>query len=359
MMRLNNGQDDTRSLLPEVRPLVSVIIPTYDSARFIADAVRGVLAQTYPCHEVIVIDDGSRDETAEIVRGLTGPIRYRRQDNRGPAAARNAGIKMARGKYICFLDADDLWTPNKLELQVEFMAAHSEIGLLFTDAEEWEDKEILKSSILETMALHADIVSQVPIQDAFRKLVMENPIPTSSVMMRKDCFLRTGLFDEDLRVVGVEDRDMWLRVAANFDIACLPTILAKKRSHGANISTRTELMARSRIMVWEKARRRFPTLAPAAVYNKLLATTYQELGYILLARADGSGARRSGMASLSNAIRYVVVTKSRFPFRWLLAIGLIPLSFISWPLVRSLWQARNHVTRRNSPPGVEVRGTTG
>ena len=183
-MRLNNGQDDTGSLLPEARPLVSVIIPTYDSARFIADAVRGVLAQTYPCHEVIVIDDGSRDETADIVRGLTGQIRYRRQDNRGPAAARNAGIKMARGKYICFLDADDLWTPNKLELQVEFMAAHSEIGLLFTDAEEWEDQEILKSSILETTTCHAAMTSQVPVRDAFSTLVEENFIPTSSVMIR-------------------------------------------------------------------------------------------------------------------------------------------------------------------------------
>ena len=237
------------------------------------------------------------------------------------------------------------------------MAAHSEIGLLFTDAEEWEDQEILKSSILETTTCHAAITSQVPLRDAFSTLVEENFIPTSSVMIRKDCFLRTGLFDESLDVV--EDRDMWLRVAAAFDIACLPKILARKRRHGANISARTELTARSRIVVWDKARHRFPSLAPAAVYHKLLASTYQELGYIQLSQADGSGARRSGMASLSNAMRYVVATKSRFPYRWLLSIGLIPLSLISWPLVRSLWQARNRITRRNSPPGVEVRGTTG
>jgi glycosyltransferase involved in cell wall biosynthesis len=357
MMRPNNGQNDTRSLPPEARPLVSVIIPTYDSARFIADAVRSVMAQTYPCHEVIVIDDGSGDETAEIVRGLTGQIRYRRQEHRGVAAARNAGIKIARGQYICFLDADDLWTPDKLELQVEFMAAHSDVGLAFADAEESEDRTILKSSIVETTTFHAAIVSQVPLQDAFTKLVQENFIPTSSVMIRKDCFLRAGLFDESLRVV--EDRDMWLRVAAAFEIACLPKILARKRRHGANISARTELTARSRIMVWEKARRRFPSLAPAAVYNKLLASTYQELGYIQLSQADGSAARRSGMASLNHAMRYVVATKALFPYRWLLSVGLIPLSFISWPLVRSLWQARNHITRRNSPPGVEVRGTAG
>ena len=280
----------------EETPLVSVIIPTHDSARFIAEAVRAALMQTYRRREVIVIDDGSCDETGDILRGFAGQISYRYQENRGPAAARNVGIKMARGKYICFLDADDLWTPNKLELQVEFMAAHSEVGLLFADADEWEDEQILKPSILATVKCHAAIVSQVPIREAFRKLVTENFIPTSSVMIRKDCFLRTGLFDEDLRVV--EDRDLWLRVAANCDIACLPMVLVTKRHHGANISTGTELTARSRIRVWEQARRRFPTLAPRAVYHRLLANTHQELGYLLLSRADGSGARRVGNGQL-------------------------------------------------------------
>jgi glycosyltransferase involved in cell wall biosynthesis len=323
----------------EETPLVSVIIPTHDSARFIAEAVRGALAQTDGRHEVIVIDDGSSDQTGDILRGFAGRIRHLRQDNRGPAAARNAGIKMARGKYICFLDADDLWMPDKVELQVRFMEARSDVGLLFADAEEWEDDTILKPSILATTTCHSAIVSQVPIPDAFGKLVIENFIPTSSVMIRKDCFLTTGLFDEDLRVV--EDRDMWLRVAAHFGIACLPWVLARKRSHGTNISTRTELTARSRIIVWEKARHRFPTLVTAAVYHKLLATTYQELGYLVLAKADGSGARRSGIASLGNAIRYVVGTRTRIRYRWLLSIGLIPLSFVSWPLVRSLFEAKH------------------
>jgi hypothetical protein len=215
------------------------------------------------------------------------------------------------------------------------------VGLLFADAEEWEDDKILKSSILATTTFHSAVVSQVPIRDAFGKLVIENFIPTSSVMIRRDCFLTTGLFDEDLPVV--EDRDMWLRVAAHFGIACLQRVLVRKRSHGTNISTRTELTARSRIIVWEKARHRFPTLVPAAVYHKLLATTYQELGYLVLSRSDRVGARRSGMASLSNAIRYVVVTRTRFPYRWFLSVALIPLSFVSWPLVRSLAEARSRL----------------
>src|SRR3984957_6990921 len=120
---------ETSMAIEEV-PLVSVIIPTHDSARFIAEAVRGALAQTYGRLEVIVIDDGSSDETGGILRGFADRIRYRRQENRGPAGDRNAGIKVAGGKYIGFLDADDLWMPDKVELQVRFMEARSDVGLL-------------------------------------------------------------------------------------------------------------------------------------------------------------------------------------------------------------------------------------
>ena len=174
----------------ETAPLVSVIIPTHNSARFIAQAVDGVLAQTYKHYEVIVVDDGSSDNTGDVLQQFAGHIRYHRQDNRGPAAARNAGIKIAQGEFVCFLDADDVWAPNKLELQTEFMAAHNDVGLLFADAEEWEDTKIQKRSIVATMIFGKDITSQIPLQEAFRKLVIENFIPTSTVMIRKACFFK-------------------------------------------------------------------------------------------------------------------------------------------------------------------------
>jgi glycosyltransferase involved in cell wall biosynthesis len=93
-------------------PLVSVVIPTHNSARFVAQAVRGVFEQTYGRHEVIVIDDGSSDETLDILQPFLGQIIYCHQGQQGPAAARNAGIRIARGKYVCFLDADDQWSPR-------------------------------------------------------------------------------------------------------------------------------------------------------------------------------------------------------------------------------------------------------
>ena len=339
---------------PKATPLVSIVIPTHNSAGFIAAAVRGVFAQTYPRFEVIVVDDGSTDGTADVLQQFAGRIRYHRQDNQGAAAARNAGIKMAVGELVCFLDADDLWAPNKLELQIEFMAAHRDVGLLFTDAEECEGTTIQKHSIIATMVFGDDIASQIPLREPFRKLVRENFVPTSTVMVRKACIVKAGLFDE--RLPNAEDRDMWLRMSAESGVACLPQVLARKRSHGANISMRAELGLRSRVEVWKKARRDFPALAPASEYEKMLAGTYQELGFIVLAQGDGSQARQYGLASLRSSLRYVMATRSNFPFRWSFSGALVVLSFIPWSWVRRAWRTRNFLLTRNPP---EWAGATG
>src|SRR5271156_2034659 len=100
------------------RPAVSVIIPTYNYGRFVTEAVDSVLAQSYTDHEVIVVDDGSVDDTPERMQPYAERVRYLRQPNQGPSAARNNGIEAARGEYVAFLDADDLWHPRKLEAQL-------------------------------------------------------------------------------------------------------------------------------------------------------------------------------------------------------------------------------------------------
>jgi glycosyltransferase involved in cell wall biosynthesis len=314
--------------------------------------VEAVLTQTFRDYEIIVVDDGSTDDTGEVLRRFAGAIRILRQSNQGPAAARNAGIAQARGTFICFLDADDLWMPDKLARQIDFMAQHPEIGLLFADATEWSGASIQKPSILATMTFGTDAKSQVPLQDAFRKLLIENFIPTSSVMIRKECFATAGLFD--VALPNAEDREMWLRIAAHFPIACLPQVLARKRSHGANISLRTEIALRSRIHVWRQCRQRFPALAAAAVYDQLLAVTYHELGYIHLEKGEGRDARRCARASLRCAVRAVARTGSSFPYRWFLAIALIPLSFVRWRVVQVLVQACKALLRRDTTPAAAV-----
>ena len=333
------------------RPLVTVVIPTHNGAAFLGDSVRGVLAQTYRRHEVIVVDDGSTDDTRGVLRTFGDTITYLYQAQQGPSAARNAGIRRARGEFICLLDADDSWSADKLALQTSYMEAHPEVGFLFADAEETEGSMILKSSILATMKFGADALSQRPLQAAFEKLLIENFVPTSTVMIRKSCLLRSGLFDETLG--NAEDRDMWLRLAATTAVACVPRILASKRTHGANISTRTELALRSRIKVWNKARREWPELAPPALYQRMLAGAHQELGYIMLTRGERGAARRHGMTSLRHAMRCVIATRSSFPHPWGLGLMLVPLSLVPWRLVRSLWSARNYVLGRHLLPQID------
>ena len=276
-------------LVGDRSPLVSVIIPTFNSGKFIAHAVQSVLAQTYRQLEIIVIDDGSTDATKDVLREFNGHIRYCYQENRGPSAARNAGIKIARGDYICFLDADDIWMPNKLEVQLAFMEQYDDISLVFSDTEEVDPDKGLHRSVLARTVLRNDIVSQIPIQDAFKKLLITNFIPTSMVMVRKQCFVKAGLFNESLRVV--EDRDMWLRIAVFFKIACTPLILGKKRVHESNISRNTELSLRSKIKVWKRAPCLCPSSVPAALLDALLARAHLQLGYLLL--TAGSAARSS------------------------------------------------------------------
>src|SRR3990172_2985097 len=135
-------------------PLVSVVIPTYNSAQFIGEAVRSVLEQTYSHHEVIVVDDGSTDNSEDVLRLFGERIQYIHQENRGPSAARNGGIRLAKGDYICFLDADDLWLPGELEVQVSFMGCHKDVGLVLSDHGEDDSTGIVSESFLGAKSFH-------------------------------------------------------------------------------------------------------------------------------------------------------------------------------------------------------------
>src|SRR5262249_48650237 len=165
----------------------------------------------------------------------------------------------------------------------------------------------------------------------------ENFILTSTVMVRKACFVKAGLFDENLRVV--EDRDMWLRIAANFEIACLPLLLGRKQDHQSNISKNGELTLWSRIKVWKNAQHQFPDLTSASLLNALLADAYLHLGYILLAKDRRKEACLASLRSLTYAVRHVVkgsVDRSSPPYRWFLGLALPPLTMLGWPVARSL-----------------------
>jgi glycosyltransferase involved in cell wall biosynthesis len=297
-------------------PTVSVIIPAYNSERYIRAALDSVLAQTDVDYEVIVVDDGSSDGTDATVRQVGGPVHYIRQSNQGPAAARNTGITASKGELICFLDADDVWLSGKLQTQVAFMREHPEVGLLFADAEEFDDSGVHCPSLLAKSRFHGEIGKGATLARAFAKLLEENFIPTSTVMVRRACFDTAGLFDVTLK--GPEDRDMWSRIAAHYPIASIPTMLGRKREVASSVSRDVESTLRSRVRLWTKARRLFPDLAPESTVNALLAQTFVQLGFLLLRKDQMHEARRAAWSGLR---------LSRDPGEWLLALSLLVFSF--------------------------------
>lgn len=207
-------------------PAISVIIPTYNYARFIGFCLESIFAQTYKDFEIIVVDDGSTDDTAEVLKKYEDKIHYIYQPNKGPAVASNAGIKVAKGEYIAFIGSDDLWLPDKLEDQVRVFNEDMKVGIVFSDASSFNENGIISKSILEEENICTGF--------CFERLFMGNYLIMSTVMIRKACLEKSGLFDEELS--SVEDYDLCLRISAFYKIEFVDKILAMRRVHPSNIS---------------------------------------------------------------------------------------------------------------------------
>jgi len=203
----------------EKNPKISVIIPTYNSAQFIAEALESVFVQTYKDYEVIVVDDGSTDNTKEVLKPYMSKIRYIYKENGGAASARNVGIKNARGEYIAFLDSDDLWLPEKLEKQVKYFEEHLQVDMVFADCVRFGEE------VLNTRNGTRQLVSD----DMFVNIWWYNIVPTSTVIVRKSCFEKVGLFDEAREIETAEDAEMWLRIAREYKVGYLKEVVTKYR----------------------------------------------------------------------------------------------------------------------------------
>lgn len=183
--------------------MISVVIPTYNRQTMLAEALASVYAQTLQPSEVLVIDDGSTDQTAELVRSMAGqtslPVRYFRQPNRGPAAARNVGIKMAKGPYLAFLDSDDCWEKQKLATQFQAMRSAPDFLISHT-RETWYRRGV---------RLNQKKIHQPPHGMIFTQCLRLCCVAMSTVLADKRFFMDCGWFDESLRCC--EDYDLWLR----------------------------------------------------------------------------------------------------------------------------------------------------
>ncbi|HVT80553.1 MAG TPA: glycosyltransferase family A protein [Phycisphaerae bacterium] len=208
---------------------VSVIIPTYNCAAFVPQAVASVLAQTLPAAEVIVVDDGSTDGTAEQLKPYGDRICVLRQENQGVSAARNHGIARAKGHFIAFLDSDDVWHPRKLELQVPILQRDTHLGLLGTAA--FAHPHVSPPDVSPDAT-----VINVP----WEKLVVKNYFTTSSILVRREILEKAGPFDTSLQ--GPEDYDLWLRIAEMTQVANLQALLTGYRSSHTGLGNQARKM---------------------------------------------------------------------------------------------------------------------
>jgi glycosyltransferase involved in cell wall biosynthesis len=225
-------------------PRVSVIIPTYNCARFLAQSVNSVLSQTLDDYEIIVVNDGSTDNTEEVLAPFRSRITYIYQINKGLPAALNAGIKMAKGELLAFLDSDDVWHADKLAKQVELMDRVKEASLCFTNFTPFGDKANYKTGFDEQngslicyprQAIGADcylITSTSLLKDL---LIYQGTPKPSSVMIRRECIEKVGFFNEALTFC--QDTQMFLRIAKYFPFVYLDQCLLYRRVRSDSLGT--------------------------------------------------------------------------------------------------------------------------
>ncbi|MEA3554834.1 MAG: glycosyltransferase family A protein [Campylobacterota bacterium] len=224
---------------------ISVIIPTYNRSEFIVKTIQTVLNQTVKVDEVIVIDDGSTDDTQNILKPFCdtnlNKIKYIKQKNSGVSSARNLGIKISSNDWLCFLDSDDLWEDTKIEEQIKF---HK------------QNKNILFSHTLELWLFNDKVIKQKKHQQkqsgfCFKQNISNTLIGASTVMIHKSILDDVGLFDEDLKVC--EDYDLWLRILYKYELGIIEKQLIKKiAGHKEQLSFATPLMDTYRIKSLQK-----------------------------------------------------------------------------------------------------------
>ncbi len=263
---------------------VSVVIPVYNGAAFLAAALESVRAQTRPPAEVIVVDDGSTDASAEIA--IASGAHVLRHPHQGPSPTRNAGILTASQPWVAFLDADDLWEPEKLSCQWVAVERCPHVGIVFTDCTLFCSGRTVVDSFLAQRRNYRHIARTVVAPgvmfcdpDSLRRYFIKgNFIQPSTALIRRDLLLHVGLFDVGL--VQMEDRELWLRLLALCSAAVVERPLMRSRLHDSNASSDAPGMTLAATMVAERVfahPERYP-LGAVAYYRAELPSLYLDCG---------------------------------------------------------------------------------
>jgi glycosyltransferase involved in cell wall biosynthesis len=290
------------------QPAVSVVIPAHDYGPYLAEAIDSALGQTLPPFEIIVVDDGSTDETPQVLAQYGERIRAFRTENGGAAAARNFGAAQARGAFVAFLDADDVWRAEKLELQIARCASDPSIGFVHCAVEFFGDDKAASRPLLEGLEgwIARDLVR-------LRQSVVAGP--GSSILMPLAVFREAGGFDPNLRVS--EDWDLCLRVALRYRVAYVPKALVRYRAHGRGLHRDIEQLEQDMRRALDKAfglgGDELSALRPQAYgrLHRILSGSYLEAGRPLKAvqhalrsvRYDAANGGSLVLAALRRAAR--------------------------------------------------------
>ncbi len=209
------------------RPLISVVLPVYNGSRYLTEAIESILCQTFEDYELIIIDDGSTDDSLELIKSVSDRrIRVHHQDNKGLAGTLNVGISLSNGDYIARMDQDDLALPTRLEKQVIFMEDHPKCALLGTRAEIWVGDR-------RTDRVHDHPTDNLSLRF---ELMFDNYFVHSSVMLRKSAIEDVGGYTTDPHRQPPEDYELWSRLARKYDVANLAERLTIYREVGASMS---------------------------------------------------------------------------------------------------------------------------
>ncbi len=269
---------------------ITVIMPTHNNAPYLAEAVESAASQGVPGLKIIIVDDGSTDDTPRVAAELVkkhGPatVHYLRKEQGGVAAARNSARAFCDGKYVAFLDGDDVWLPGSLRVRIDFLEKTPEAGLVCADAETFNERGIIDASFFESRKRFRSFAEAgFKILDIFNHIVRVCFVLTSTVVVRRECLDAVGWFDESLKVG--EDKEMYFRIARKFRIMGLPEKVVRRRIHGHNLTADQVLSRTTYVGLVEMIRKKDPAFYEEnrTRFRHWLGALHHELGYQMLGK---------------------------------------------------------------------------
>ena len=289
--------------------MISVIIPTYNSTKYIGEAINSVLRQTFTDYEIIVVDDGSTDNIKEIIDNNFPQVRYYYLPHRGVSRARNYGIQRARGEFIAFLDADDLWLPEKLEKQIGVFNADQELMLVFTEHRFFDSNGIREATFSKKERLMTG--------DIVKNIFLYSHVALPTVMVRKNVFQEIGYFEENLNVA--EDDNLWIRIALKFRIHLLDEVLVHCRMTENSLSRITSNVVTGVLKNVELIENKYPDLRKRlgrVNIRRKKSYIYSDYGYFYFSNGDYETSRRCYLKSITyypNISSLIYMFFSHFP----------------------------------------------